>query len=83
MMIKYKLDSLSDQENYFRGHINFEMVGLTLMDVLSKVFYMQFQGNNLQPDKLEEFNNSFYYHNEQLLNRIYDYNSFFIKFFQF
>ena len=83
MMIKYKLDSLSDQENYFRGHINFEMVGLTLMDVLSKVFYMQFQGNNLQPDKLEEFNNSFYYHNEQLLNRIYDYNSFFIKFYQF
>ena len=84
IMIIYKLNSLSDQENYFRGHINFEMVGLTLMDVLSKVFYMQFQGNNLQPDLLEEeFNNSFQYHNEQLVNRIYDYNSFYIKFYQF
>ena len=84
IIIFYKLNSLSDQENYFRGHINFEMVGLTLMDVLSKVFYMQFQGNKLQPDLLEnEFNNSFHYHSEQLVNRIYDYNSFYIKFYQF
>ena len=60
-MINHKLASLSDQENYFRGHINFEMVGLTLMDVLSKVLYMQFQGNKLQPEILpailEDLNN--------------------------
>ena len=83
-MINHKLSSLSDQENYFRGHINFEMVGLTLMDVLSKVLYMQFQGNKLQPEILENyFNNTFNFHSEQLINRIYDYNSFFIKFYQF
>ena len=80
----YKLKSLADQENYFRGHINFEMVGLTLMDVLSKVFFMQFQGNNLQPKIIEKyFNNSFEYHSEKLIKRIYDYNSYFIKFYQF
>ncbi len=83
-MINYKLISLADQENYFRGHINFEMVGLTLMDVLSKVAYMQFQGNKLQPETLEDyFNNTFDFHSEKLITRIYDYNSFFIKFYQF
>ena len=80
----YKLRSLADQENYFRGHINFEMVGLTLMDVLSKVIYMQIQGNNLQPKIMENyFNNTFEFHSEKLIKRIYDYNSFYIKFYQF
>ena len=84
IMIIHKLTSLADQENYFRGHINFEMVGLTLMDVLSKVIYMQFQGNFLQPKILENyFNNTFEFHSEKLIERIYDYNSFFIKFYQF
>ena len=84
IMMIYKLNSLSDQENYFRGHINFEMVGLTLMDVLSKVIYMQFQGNKLQPKIIENyFNNSFEFHSEKLIRRIYDYNSYFIKFYQF
>ena len=83
-MMIYKLRSLADQENYFRGHINFEMVGLTLMDVLSKVIFMQIQGNNLQPKILENyFNNSFEFHSQKLIKRIYDYNSFFIKFYQF
>ena len=84
IMIIHKLTSLAEQEDYFRGHINFEMVGLTLMDVLSKVFYMQFQGNFLQPKILENyFNNTFEFHSEKLIERIYDYNSFFIKFYQF
>ena len=84
LMIIYKLKTLSDQENYFRGHINFEMVGLTLLDILSKVINMQFQGNKLQPEILENnFNNSFSFHDEQLIERIYDYNSFYTKFYQF
>ena len=84
IMIIYKLSSLSEQEEYFAGHINFEMVGLTLLDVLSKVIHMQFQGNNLQPEILENnFNNSFSFHYKQLLERIYDYNSFYIKFYDF
>ena len=84
IMIIYKLNSLSEQEDYFEGHINFEMVGLTLLDVLSKVINMQFQGNNLQPEILENnFNNSFSYHDKQLIERIYDYNSFYIKFYDF
>ncbi len=84
IMIIYKLNSLSEQEDYFEGHINFEMVGLTLLDVLSKVINMQFQGNNLQPEILENnFNNSFSYHHKQLIERIYDYNSFYIKFYDF
>ena len=84
VMMVYKIKSLADQENYFRGHINFEMVGLTLMDVLSKVIYMQLQGNKLQPKIIEDyFNNTFEFHSEKLIRRIYDYNSYFIKFYQF
>ena len=43
IMIIYKLNSLSVQQEYFEGHINFEMVGLTLVDVLSKVINKIFE----------------------------------------
>jgi hypothetical protein len=59
----YKIKSLTEQQLFFEAHVNYEMVGITLNDLLLKVLHMQFQGNNIQSEILEnKFNNSFENH---------------------
>ena len=80
----YKIKSLTEQQLFFEAHVNYEMVGITLNDLLLKVLQMQFQGNNIQPEILEnKFNNSFENHRQILREREYDYNTFYIQFYQF
>ena len=80
----YKIKSLKIQEKYFNAHVNYEMVGITLNDLLLKVLQMQFQGNKIQKEFLENyFNNSFETHRNFLSLREYDYNTFYIQFYQF
>ena len=84
LLIIKKVKTLFEQEQYFQTHVNYEMVGITLNDLLLKVLQMQFQGNNLQSPILENhFNNSFEKHKDILTFREYDYNTFYIKFYQF
>ena len=80
----YKIKNIIEQEDFFKAHVNYEMVGITLNDLLLKVLQMQFQGNNIQPKILENrFNNSFENHRHILSEREYDYNTFYIQFYQF
>ena len=80
----YKIKNIIEQEDFFKAHVNYEMVGITLNDLLLKVLQMQFQGNNIQPKILENrFDNSFENHRYILSEREYDYNTFYIQFYQF
>ena len=79
-----KLNALSNHKNYLINNLNYHMFTIILDDIILRVLWMQIQSNNLQNDTIDKgFNNSFNYHLSYIEHQIYDYNAFYIQYYQY